>query len=228
MGESSSGCSTPHLLQVHYDTAGSLHSPSTVPSFPYHFHHPSSSPSAVSTLPPSPSPGLPHSPGTAHYYQHSPRMRPSFPGMVINGQVGYHPRVFPGSQPVWVPGPSDMMCGMAPSHPSNVPKYYVPHNMSPVQRDPPSYSETMSQVPAGGMAAAALPNLPQLSGLNINSNSDSMYSDESDSKSSVATQSIIPTVLPQYQTPPGAVAAPVNEPLLPLLSELNNTSTTPS
>nr|AKJ26285.1 pelle [Eriocheir sinensis] len=232
MGESSSGCSTPHLLQVQYDTAGSLHSPSTVPSFPYHYHHPSSSPSAVSTLPPSPSPGLPRSPvppGAAHYYQHSPLMRPSFPGMVINGQVTYLPRAFPPrSQPVWVPGPSDMVCGMPPAHPSNVPKYYIPHNMSPVQHDPPSYSETMSQAPTG---AAALPNIPQLSGLNINSNSESVYSDESDSKSSVAgitTHSIIPTVLPQYLTPPAAAAASVNEPLLPLLTELNNASTTSS
>lgn len=241
MGESSSGCSTPHLLQVQYDTAGSLHSPSTVPSFPYHFHHPSSSPSAVSTLPPSPSPGLPRSPvppGAAHYYPHSPLMRPAYPGMVINGQVGYHPRVYPpGTQPMWVPGPADVMCGMAPSHPSSVPKYYAPHNVPPgsgvphVQQDPPSYSETMSQVPTGSMAATALPIIPHLSGLNINSNSESAYSDESDSKSSIAgitTQSVVPTVVPQYQTPPGVAAAPADEPLLPLLTELNNTSTASS
>lgn len=238
MGESSSGCSTPHLLQVQYDTAGSLHSPSTIPSFPFPYHHPSSSPSVISTIPQSPSPVLPRSPvppGATYYYPHSPHMRPAFPGMVINGQVGYHPRVYPpGSQPVWVQGPADVMHGVAPSHPSSAPRYHVLHNISPgsgvphVQRDPPSYSETISQPPNGGMAAAAMHNIPQLSGLNINSNSESLSSNESYSKSSVAgitTQSIVPTVLPGYQTPSDRAPAPLDGANLPLLTELNNTST---
>lgn len=234
MGESSSGCSTPHLLQVRYDTAGSLHSPSPLPSFPYHYIYPSSSPSAASTLPPSPSPGIPHSPvppGNPHYYQHPPLVRSPYPGMVMNGQVGYHPRVVPpGSQPVWVQGPADMMCGVAPPRPSTSPNYYVPHmppgaGMLHDQQDPPSYSETMSQPPPGGMGATGLPIIPQLSGLNMNSNSVSEFSSGNNSKSSLAgstAQSVVPTVLPQYQTP--AAQAGTDEPMLPLLTELNNTS----
>ncbi|XP_063868091.1 uncharacterized protein LOC135104487 isoform X2 [Scylla paramamosain] len=231
MGESSSGCSTPHLLQVRYDTAGSLHSPSTNPSFHYYFHHPSS-PSAVSTLPPPPSPGIPRSPvppGSPHYYPHPPLVHPNYPGMVMNGQVAYHPRAFPpGSQPVWVQGPADMICGVAPG----VQKYYVPHNLSPgtgvplEQQDPPSYSETMSQPPPQG--AAALPIIPQLSSLNMNSNSESEYSDMSNSKSSVeghTTQSVMPAALPQYdQTPAPAAEGGADGLYLPLLTMLNNTS----
>ena len=235
MGESNSRGSTPHLLQVRYDTAGSLHSPSTLPSFPYHFHVPSSSPSGASTLPPSPSPGVPRSPGPQgipHYYTHPPLVRPPYPGMVMNGQVAYHPRAFPrGSQPMWVQGPVDMMCGMAPPHPSNVPNYYVPQSMSPgagnpyEQHDPPSYSETMSQAPPVAVRAAVLPDIPQLVSPNMNSNSESEYSDVSETRSSLAahtTESGIPTVLPQYQTP--AAEGDADGPLLPLLTLLNNTS----
>ncbi|KAG0716715.1 hypothetical protein GWK47_009031 [Chionoecetes opilio] len=234
MGESSSGYSTPHLLQVRYDTAGSLHSPSPAPSFAYHYHHPPSSPSAVSTLPPSPSPGIPHSPvppGTPHYYPHPSLVRPAYPGIVMNGQVAYHPRMFPpGSQPVWVQGPADMM-GVAPPHPSNVHKFVVPHHMPagpgmPLEQQyPPSYSETISQVPPAGMGGAASPIIPRLSGLNMNSNSESDYSSMSDSRSSLAgntTQSVMPTALPLYQTPAA------DGPLLPLLTELNHTSTNSS
>ncbi|MPC42124.1 Interleukin-1 receptor-associated kinase 1 [Portunus trituberculatus] len=231
MGESSSGCSTPHLLQVRYDTAGSLHSPPTNPSFPYYFHHPSS-PSAVSTLPPSPSPGIPRSPvppGSPHYFPHSPLVHPNYPGMVMNGQVAYHPRAFPpGSQPVWVQGPADMICGVTPG----VQKYYIPHNLSPgtgiplEQQDPPSYSETMSQPPPAG--AAALPIIPQLSSLNMNSNSESEYTSMTNSKSSVeghTTQSVMPAALPQHdQTPAPAAEGGADGPYLPLLTMLNNTS----
>lgn len=209
LGEMSSVSSTPHMLQIHYDTAGSFHSPSpspsTQPSLPHFFHH-SPSPSPASMLPPYHSPPSPSSipprspvpPGlspNSHvppHYSPCPAVLGNVPRLVANGSVAYHPRMFHyGGTTGWKQGAGgNIVYGMNPLQPS-IPQFHVPHiNVSPTlangseSRDPPSYSETISRLPSGAVGNVP-PMIPQLSGLYINDghgneNSNESYNSDSD------------------------------------------------
>lgn len=199
-GETVSVVSSPHMLQLCYDTAKSLQSPSlsptTQPSLP-HFIHPSSSPSAATMhpayqSPPSPSiipprspvpPILPsNSPIPPHYTQR-PAVHANVPGLVANGSLAYHPRrLHFGAAPSWQQGTGgNMVYGMSPTHPVG-PQFHSPH----MSRDPPSYSETISQGPVGavGGMVGVSPVIPELSGLCINEGHSKVSSNGSESSQS--------------------------------------------
>ncbi|KAK4320749.1 hypothetical protein Pmani_008406 [Petrolisthes manimaculis] len=203
-GDSSSGCSTPHHLQVCFDTAGSIHGHSPTPSpslqppsFPN--FHPSSL-SAISPLPPSPvSPA--HSPAPPSHFPHpAPHFTPQYLGRPTL-QFCPHPTSH------YPPG-AVLRQGGQISPGAHYPPRFMPHlQVSLAGHDPPTYSETMSQGPgvvAGMMAGAGavvrpgmMPRMrlpavgsalvPDFATLNMN---DTSYSSESsnyvDSDSSLA------------------------------------------
>ncbi|XP_045604643.2 uncharacterized protein [Procambarus clarkii] len=201
-GETSSISPSPRLLQMHYDTAGSLQSPSpsTQPSLP-HFFNPSPSPSAASMLPPysppsSIPPRSPVPPGLSPnvhlppYYPACQGVHADVPRLVANGPVAYRPRILPyGGAAAWKQGTGgNIVYGMDHLQPSGSP-FHMPHiNVGPVMtngvesRDPPSYSEATCRPPhngAVGVAGCAPPMIPQFSRLGVNDDHDSRNSTES-------------------------------------------------
>lgn len=199
-GETASVVSSPHMLQVCYDTGRSLQSPSlspsTQPSLP-HFFHPSPSPSAASMhpayhSPPSPStipprspvpPVLPSNSPVPPHYSQRPVVHANVPALVANGSLAYHPRLLHfGGALGWKQGAGgNMVYGMGSPHPVG-PQFHPPQ----MSRDPPSYSETISQGPVGayGGIGGVSPVIPELSGLCINDGHSKISSSDSESSQS--------------------------------------------
>ncbi|XP_069988358.1 uncharacterized protein [Penaeus vannamei] len=225
LGETSSGATTPYMLQIFHDTAGSMQSPSvspstqpslgasTVPTYP--------SPSSPSFLPPhSPVPSVvPGSSVMPHYPQH-PIVFPNAP-MLVNGGVPYRNQYPHAGSPAWKP----VVAGNMYAPPHGLPMHMPQINVSPPKndsagQDPPSYSETILKNPGGavGGACPVSPLLPQVLGLDLNakpSGNTTTSSVDSESDYGSSESSLIATTTHNlgyangYYNAGGAAAAPV-------------------
>nr|APU52028.1 interleukin-1 receptor-associated kinase-1 [Penaeus penicillatus] len=190
LGETSSG-TTPYMLQVFLDTAGSTHSSSVSPSTPHH------QPSPASTVPTYPSPSspslslpLPPVPGSAQHYPQHPLVFPIDP-MRANGGVPYLPTKYPLAAPPELN--AGRVAGTMYARPPCLPLHRVHINLSPPMhdaQDPPSYSET-TFLPAGAVGASVFPLLPQASGLDLNSAYSSASSEDPVSDQGIPESSVI-------------------------------------